>query len=374
MEQSYGEVNQLGGVFVNGRPLPNPVRLRIVELAQLGMRPCDISRQLRVSHGCVSKILARYNETGSILPGAIGGSKPRVTTPVVVKSIRDYKQGDPGIFAWEIRDRLLTDGVCDKYNVPSVSSISRILRNKIGIQPSQSEGDKPAPAPLQYGHVYPYPPYTGPGVSATGTRTGSGPAGHVGLPRNWHNILGIRAFMDPAALSGPNGHSAKVEDWTSMTSMTSMSSMSSRAFPSGINGAEKINNEPDFKYPQQSSSSLSGYVSACAYSPPNQYGAYGGPAANYMNTGHHWQPHSSSLAPSLAHPGSAAPLEATDFHITTSFKLSQREDYLQPRDDAEETHKMRRDVQRLSDFYKPILLSACTGTVDPPGLDLVKKR
>lgn len=128
----YGEVNQLGGVFVNGRPLPNAVRLRIVELAQLGIRPCDISRQLRVSHGCVSKILARYHETGSILPGAIGGSKPRVTTPKVVGYIKDLKSKDPGIFAWEIRDRLLADGVCDKYNVPSVSSISRILRNKIG--------------------------------------------------------------------------------------------------------------------------------------------------------------------------------------------------------------------------------------------------
>uniref|UniRef100_H3C8G7 Paired box protein Pax-9 n=1 Tax=Tetraodon nigroviridis TaxID=99883 RepID=H3C8G7_TETNG len=128
----FGEVNQLGGVFVNGRPLPNAIRLRIVELAQLGIRPCDISRQLRVSHGCVSKILARYNETGSILPGAIGGSKPRVTTPTVVKHIRTYKQRDPGIFAWEIRDRLLADGVCDKFNLPSVSSISRILRNKIG--------------------------------------------------------------------------------------------------------------------------------------------------------------------------------------------------------------------------------------------------
>ncbi|ODM90045.1 Paired box protein Pax-9 [Orchesella cincta] len=104
----------------------------IVELAQLGIRPCDISRQLRVSHGCVSKILARYHETGSILPGAIGGSKPRVTTPKVVSYIKDLKQKDPGIFAWEIRDRLLADGVCDKYNVPSVSSISRILRNKIG--------------------------------------------------------------------------------------------------------------------------------------------------------------------------------------------------------------------------------------------------
>ncbi|CAH1981188.1 unnamed protein product, partial [Acanthoscelides obtectus] len=150
----YGEVNQLGGVFVNGRPLPNAVRLRIVELSQVGIRPCDISRQLRVSHGCVSKILARYHETGSILPGAIGGSKPRVTTPKVVAYIKELKQKDPGIFAWEIRDRLLSDGVCDKYNVPSVSSISRILRNKIG----SSIVHHQSPHPL-YNAIYPAYPY-----------------------------------------------------------------------------------------------------------------------------------------------------------------------------------------------------------------------
>ncbi|XP_054709157.1 paired box protein Pax-1-like [Uloborus diversus] len=152
----YGEVNQLGGVFVNGRPLPNAIRLRIVELAQLGVRPCDISRQLRVSHGCVSKILARYHETGSILPGAIGGSKPRVTTPKVVSYIRELKQKDPGIFAWEIRNKLIDDGVCDSCNVPSVSSISRILRHKIGVSTTYGGLDKETARHL-YGAIYPYP-------------------------------------------------------------------------------------------------------------------------------------------------------------------------------------------------------------------------
>ena len=74
-------MNQLGGVFVNGRPLPNAVRLRIVELAQLGIRPCDISRQLLVSHGCVSKILTRFYETGSIRPGSVSvNNKHKVRT------------------------------------------------------------------------------------------------------------------------------------------------------------------------------------------------------------------------------------------------------------------------------------------------------
>jgi transposase len=127
----HGGVNQLGGVFVNGRPLPEVVRRRIVELAQSGVRPCDISRQLRVSHGCVSKILCRYYETGSIKPGVIGGSKPKVATPPVVEKIASYKRQNPTMFAWEIRDRLLAEGVCVNENVPSVSSINRIVRNKI---------------------------------------------------------------------------------------------------------------------------------------------------------------------------------------------------------------------------------------------------
>ncbi|XP_044254191.1 paired box protein Pax-6 isoform X1 [Tribolium madens] len=125
----HSGINQLGGVYVNGRPLPDSTRQKIVELAHSGARPCDISRILQVSNGCVSKILGRYYETGSIKPRAIGGSKPRVATQPVVNKIAEFKRECPSIFAWEIRDRLLSEGVCNNDNIPSVSSINRVLRN-----------------------------------------------------------------------------------------------------------------------------------------------------------------------------------------------------------------------------------------------------
>ncbi|XP_030629009.1 paired box protein Pax-3a isoform X4 [Chanos chanos] len=137
-----GRVNQLGGVFINGRPLPNHIRHKIVEMAHHGIRPCVISRQLRVSHGCVSKILCRYQETGSIRPGSIGGSKPKTTTPDVDKKIEEYKKENPGMFSWEIRDKLLKDGICDRNTVPSVSSISRIMRCKFGGNVEDDDDDE----------------------------------------------------------------------------------------------------------------------------------------------------------------------------------------------------------------------------------------
>ncbi|NWW24260.1 PAX1 protein, partial [Falcunculus frontatus] len=301
-EHTYGEVNQLGGVFVNGRPLPNAIRLRIVELAQLGIRPCDISRQLRVSHGCVSKILARYHETGSILPGAIGGSKPRVTTPAVVKHIRDYKQGDPGIFAWEIRDRLLADGVCDKYNVPSVSSISRILRNKIG--PLAPAG--PPPAALPCAHIYQYP-YPGPAAPPPAKAAGH-PGGHLGappvaLPRSWPsahsvtNILGIRTFVEQAgALAGTEGaaYPPKMEEWPSRG--RGAPSAPERDPPEWGHGA--VLSPPSLSpcpQPGAGLSSMGTFLPACAYPPSSQPGVYGGSPGAYISPGPPWQPQGTPL-------------------------------------------------------------------------------
>ena len=43
-------------------------------------------------------------------PGMIGGSKPKVATPEVVGKIESYKRENPTIFAWEIREKLISDG------------------------------------------------------------------------------------------------------------------------------------------------------------------------------------------------------------------------------------------------------------------------
>ena len=43
----HGRVNQLGGVFINGRPLPDHIRRQIIEMSSQGIRPCMISRQVR---------------------------------------------------------------------------------------------------------------------------------------------------------------------------------------------------------------------------------------------------------------------------------------------------------------------------------------
>ncbi|XP_042637712.1 paired box protein Pax-4 [Orycteropus afer afer] len=122
-------VNQLGGLFVNGRPLPLDTRQQIVQLAVRGMRPCDISRSLKVSNGCVSKILGRYYRTGVLEPKGIGGSKPRLATPPVVARIAQLKGECPALFAWEIQRQLCAEGLCTQDKTPSVSSINRVLRS-----------------------------------------------------------------------------------------------------------------------------------------------------------------------------------------------------------------------------------------------------
>ena len=92
-------------------------RIKKMSLDSVRILKCSKLRQISWNN----VLNSRYYETGTIKPRAIGGSKPRVATPSVVKRVSEYKRECPSIFAWEIRDRLLSEGVCNNDNVPSVS-------------------------------------------------------------------------------------------------------------------------------------------------------------------------------------------------------------------------------------------------------------
>uniref|UniRef100_A0AC35U4R1 Homeobox domain-containing protein n=1 Tax=Rhabditophanes sp. KR3021 TaxID=114890 RepID=A0AC35U4R1_9BILA len=126
-----GRINQLGGMFINGRPLPHHIRIKIIDLAKNGIKPCHISRQLKVSHGAVSKILNRFAETGSVSPGQVGGaSRLRLSIQAVEKQIDRIMDENPQYVPNDIRRSLIDSNICSHDNAPTISSIKRLFKSK----------------------------------------------------------------------------------------------------------------------------------------------------------------------------------------------------------------------------------------------------
>uniref|UniRef100_A0A914HH57 Paired domain-containing protein n=1 Tax=Globodera rostochiensis TaxID=31243 RepID=A0A914HH57_GLORO len=62
--------NLYGRSYCPGRPLSMEERAQIIHLFHGGMKVNAISKQLCISHGCVSKIITRFRETGNLMPSS----------------------------------------------------------------------------------------------------------------------------------------------------------------------------------------------------------------------------------------------------------------------------------------------------------------
>ncbi|XP_022252138.1 paired box protein Pax-6-like isoform X2 [Limulus polyphemus] len=147
-----------------------PTRNFATEMTPYSLQPYDFVRHLLMSQNTVSKILGRCYETGALRQGIVGGSKPKVATPEVVAKIEQYKRENPTIFAWEIRERLISEGVCVNNTAPSVSSINRILRNR-AVERATTEFARAA----GYGLYHPYATMYPWGAAAVTGATSSSP-------------------------------------------------------------------------------------------------------------------------------------------------------------------------------------------------------
>ncbi|NXL07729.1 PAX2A protein, partial [Mesembrinibis cayennensis] len=192
----HGGVNQLGGVFVNGRPLPDVVRQRIVELAHQGVRPCDISRQLRVSHGCVSKILGRAEEVfckkACLSPVSRGKNKPSKAARGDQGFAPSYTAGNPEILGLRQQSWLsahFRSWICKGTEKLQLSSehvllFSRIIRTKVQ-QPFHPTPDGSGTGVTAPGHTIVPSTASPPVSSASNDPVGSYSInGILGIPRS----------------------------------------------------------------------------------------------------------------------------------------------------------------------------------------------
>ncbi|XP_026818021.1 paired box protein Pax-6-like [Rhopalosiphum maidis] len=142
---------------------------RLLELSNRYRGYPEIAHHVFNQQGAVTKLLGTLRP-----PGLIGGSKPKVATPAVVSKIEFYKRENPTIFAWEIREKLISEGVCTNGTAPSVSSINRILRNRAAERAAAEFARAAGYGLYQVSHPYasfPWPPHPHgmwPGVAADG--------------------------------------------------------------------------------------------------------------------------------------------------------------------------------------------------------------
>lgn len=173
---------------------------RLLELSRFGLgRHYDLAQHMLTQQGAVTKLLGTLRP-----PGLIGGSKPKVATPAVVSKIEQYKRENPTIFAWEIRERLISEGVCTNATAPSVSSINRILRNRAA-ERAAAEFARAAGYGLYHPHPYaaafPWHPAT-----AHMWSTGSLPTGPLASLGSQHNTMGSpQSSSSPGSAIGVPG-------------------------------------------------------------------------------------------------------------------------------------------------------------------------
>lgn len=91
-----------------------------------------------------------------------------MATPYIIQQILRCKHESPALFAWEIRDQLVAQRICDEESIPSVSSINRILRNAADYGAADAsvkshENTAPSPGTQSWGpgyHPYVYASYS----------------------------------------------------------------------------------------------------------------------------------------------------------------------------------------------------------------------
>ena len=117
----------LGGFYQPGKPLPMFVREEIVDLYNIR----DFPRNTRVTKRAVHNVVQHFALHGTTQPFSCGGSQPILITNDILEVIEIWKLRKPSVYASEIRERLLREGICTPANVPPIRQIQTVTNKEL---------------------------------------------------------------------------------------------------------------------------------------------------------------------------------------------------------------------------------------------------
>lgn len=124
-------INQSGGLYDNGRNLPQFIRERVLDLHHAGLSQRGIAQELCTSRHFVQNVMHDYDATNSSCQPVKGHKGRFVLTPNAIECIENEKLCKPSIYCTELQNRLVLDGVVHPADLPHSSTISYLLRKEL---------------------------------------------------------------------------------------------------------------------------------------------------------------------------------------------------------------------------------------------------
>lgn len=124
-------VNRSGGLYVNGQKLPSLARERVLDLNHMNLSQRQIAQLTRTSRHFVQNVLCDYECTNSSIPTPKAVYPRPKMTPDVIDFIEMEKLLKPSIYALEVQERMVLDGVVHPLDVPSEAAITKCVRKDL---------------------------------------------------------------------------------------------------------------------------------------------------------------------------------------------------------------------------------------------------
>ena len=118
-------INHAGGLYDNGRSLPQFIRERVLDLHHEGVSQRGIAQELSTSRHFVQNVIRDYDTTNASCQPAKSHKGHSVLTPNAIECIESEKLCKPSVYCTELQNRLVLDGVVHPADLPHVPSESK---------------------------------------------------------------------------------------------------------------------------------------------------------------------------------------------------------------------------------------------------------